>query len=450
MRIGILFKDMQEFGGLEEIAVSLAVEFQNHGHEVNVISTGWVPPNNQYLRRLRQNDIDFLQLPKWISYPASKWETKETIQKIVMRLLTPFVYLLSLVLITVKRRAWSEAHKSARGWLRGQLMKHIIGPDRRSFFTRFLLNWWKIKWQPDILHIHGYTNTLLFAVDWAHDNNIPVIYEEHQTPDSQFSWWEGFDKIINKSAVVVAVSEKSAEALREVCGVTRPIVVMGPVVPDPIAAGWKKAPRPHVKNTDSIRLTTVARLYVTKGLKYLLETIVKVRQTHPNTRFRVYGDGGMKNELMEYAQKLGLNGSEIFVGAFTDRQELSEIMADTDIFIMSSILEGQPLGIVEAMSYGCPIVATSVGGIPEIIEDGNNGLLCPSRDPDCLATKVRMLIEDKDLRMSLGEAARESYKNGPFQPNSVCEFFISLYKKVLREQHSDSVIRMNREEVPHS
>jgi len=100
---------------------------------------------------------------------------------------------------------------------------------------------------------------------------------------------------------------------------------------------------------------------------------------------------------------------------------------------MSSILEGQPLGLVEAMAYGCPIVATVVGGIPELIEDGVNGLLCAPRDPGCLARKIRLLVEDLGLRERLGLAARRSYERGPYQPESVCGHFIAIYDNVLRE-----------------
>ena len=100
---------------------------------------------------------------------------------------------------------------------------------------------------------------------------------------------------------------------------------------------------------------------------------------------------------------------DIFVGAFTSREELSRIMAGTDIFLMSSILEGQPLGVVEAMAYGCPIVTTAVGGIPELIQDGVNGLLCPPEDPQCLAEKIKLMLDDDPaLRQRLGTAARAS------------------------------------------
>ena len=85
--------------------------------------------------------------------------------------------------------------------------------DNPSFV--FSLNWWKFWWKPDLIHIHGYTSDLLFVIDWAYSKKIPVVYEEHQTPDAQFDWWQDFKKSINKASVVVAVSEISAKALRE-------------------------------------------------------------------------------------------------------------------------------------------------------------------------------------------------------------------------------------------
>jgi glycosyltransferase involved in cell wall biosynthesis len=205
---------------------------------------------------------------------------------------------------------------------------------------------------------------------------------------------------------------------------------MGPIVADPFASGWRRNGR--LQHSDGpLRITTVARLYVTKGLKYLLEAIVQVRATHPATQFRVYGDGELCQELLAYADQLGLDGHAVFVGAFTDREELSRIMAQTDIFVMSSILEGQPLAVVEAMAHECPIVATTVGGIPELIQDGVNGLLCEPRDPECLVQKICTLIEDPDLRQRLGQAARKSYEQGPYQPAAVSDHFISVYEDVL-------------------
>ncbi len=84
------------------------------------------------------------------------------------------------------------------------------------------------------------------------------------------------------------------------------------------------------------------------------------------------------------------------------------------------------------MAYGRPIVATTVGGIPELIEDGVNGLLCPPAEPACLAEKLCTLIEQPGLRSRLGEAARCSYADGPYQPDAVCEHFSAIYEDARR------------------
>lgn len=432
MRICMVLYEPLESGGLEEYAATLAIGLQQRGQQVSVLSTTWTPPDNQYMRRLRENKVTVVQLPKWLSRPASHWPTKEGILSASMWLASPLVYLLAVGLLLRRRCSWKQAITSAHGWLRGQLLSLVIGPDRREPLGRILLNWWRLRWHPDLLHIQGYTRTLLFAIEWAHAQNIPVVYEEHQTPDTQFDWWQDFQQTINKATMVVAVSEKSAQALQDVCGVTRPIAVRSPLLADPVVVGWRKNGRVP-QSDEPMRITTVARLSVAKGLTYMLETIAMVKATHPATQFRVYGDGELRQELLDYAGQLGLDGEAIFVGSFTSREELDRIMAETDIFVMSSILEGKPLGVVEAMAYGCPIVATAVGGVPELIEDGVNGLLCGPKDPACLAQKIRELIADPELRTKLGQAARQSYQQGPFQPVSVCDHFISIYREAIQD-----------------
>lgn len=425
--------DMQDFGGLEEYAVNLAIGLKQQGQDVSWLSAAWVNPENQYSRRLKTSGIPLAQPAKWISHPASNWDTKEHILRIMMLLLSPLTLIMGLGVAILKRRSLGQAWTSARNWLKGQLMDNIIGHDYRKFLGRILLSWWKWRWRPDILHIQGYTTTLLFVIDWAHANGIPVTYEEHQTPDPQFNWWKGFENTINKADRVIAVSEKSAQGLRGVCKVIRPIVVRSPLLSDPFnPTGFQK----DYNHTDDkpFTITTVARLYVTKGLTYLLDTAAIVKRDHPNVQFKVYGDGELRGELLSKAESLGLDGRDIFMGAFTDREKLTRIMEGTDIFLLSSILEGQPLVIVEAMAFGCPIVSTNVGGIPELITDGVNGLLCLPENPQCLAEKIRLLIEDAVSRERLGRAARNFYENSPFEAKAAANFFVSVYGEVLEER----------------
>jgi len=425
VKICMVLHDPQPFGGLEEYAVSLAVGLRKTGQDVSVLSTTWVPKDNQYVHRLLENGVTYIQVPKWLSLPASNWTTKQRILKVILWIVTPLTILLAIGLSFARRINLHQAWTSAYGWLRGQIQRYIA-PNRYQSLTRLLLAWWRLRWMPNVLHVQGYTTNLLFVIDWAYDKKIPVVYEEHQTPDAQFDWWEGFHHSINKATTVVAVSEKSAQGLRDVCKVTRPIVVRNPLLPDPQDYGWKN--NGHENPDGTLHITTVARLVVAKGLEYLLEAIPLVLQIHPNARFRVYGDGPLHDELISYASKLGLNGREVFAGSFSGRDELATIMAETDIFVMSSILEGQPLGVVEAMAYGRPIVTTTVGGIPELIKDGVNGLLCPSRSPECLAKKIIQLIGDPVLRTRLGQDARRSYEAGSFQPDAVSDFFLDVYE----------------------
>lgn len=433
MRICMVVYDVQEFGGLEEYAVNLAIALRRLGHEVSFLSAAWTPEGNQYTRRLATHGVALVQVPKWLSLPASDWSTKTRILDTLVTLASPVVHLLGVLHWLAKRRRWAESVASARGWVRQQLLGRFIAADRRAVLARLLLSSWRRRWRPDVLHLHGYTTNLLFAIEWAHARGVPVVYEEHQTPDPQFDWWEGFAGTINKATTVVAVSEQSAVGLRTVCGVTRPIEVRPPLLPDPL-----ERPGPHRARRSSrdavVNVTTVARLYVTKGLTYLLQAIPLVTAVHPGVRFRIHGDGPLRDELRAQAASLGLDPDAIFQGAFTSRDALAAIMAETDVFVMSSVLEGQPLGLVEAMAYGCPIVTTSVGGISELIDDGVNGLLCAPADTEGLAAGIRAVVADADLRDRLGGAARRSYEQGPYQPLGVAKRLAAIYSGALPER----------------
>jgi glycosyltransferase involved in cell wall biosynthesis len=429
MKICTVFYGLEEFGGLEELAKDLALAIHAQGQEISLLSCAWVPPENQYVRAFRAQGIRYVQPPKWLSYPAADWETKERILAAVMWLATPLVYVLGLLRWLKTRDSWQASRQSARNWLRGRLMRNVIGRDGRPLLGRWLLAYWRWRWRYDVLHIHGYTTNLLFAIEWAARRGLAVVYEEHQTPDPQFDWWKSFEKSINQATVVVAVSEASAQGLRSVCGVTRPIVVAYPPVPSPPATARQRMEPPPGERRP-LRLTTIARLYVTKGLGYLLEAGARVRRIQPAVEFRIFGDGPLRDELTTQAHTLGLDPEAIFMGAF-DHRDLPAIMRETDIFVMSSILEGQPLAVVEAMAYGCPMVVTAVGGIPELIKDGDNGLLVAPADAEALAEAILRLIEDEDLRRRLGQAARQTYESGPFQPAAVATHYINVYQQAI-------------------
>ena len=430
----MVVSDLLEFGGLEKIATEVAAALKAHGQQVCVISTGWAGPDNQYRVYLREQGVPFFQAPYWLFMATADWGTKERLLAWALTLCWPVVIGAALILKIFRRCSWQAAKASARGWLSRRLLARYIGPNRQRGLARLLLAWWRWRWQPDVLHLQGYTSTLLFVLDWAAAQRVPVVYTENQTPDPTLDWWQEFGQTINKATIVLAASDTSARALRAICDIQSPLLTFLPVVADPLAEGQSIALR-AVPAGAPLNVTTIARLGVTKGLTYLLETIARVSQDFPTTRFRVYGDGPQHAELLAYATQLGLKGEDIFVGTFSGA-ELPRLMAETDVFLMTSVLEGLPLALVEAMAHGRPIVATHVGGNAEVIADGVSGLLCPPRDPGCLSRKLAGLLADGALRARLGQAARQAYEHGAFTPDAVARHHLAIYRQALAIRRS--------------
>jgi glycosyltransferase involved in cell wall biosynthesis len=107
--------------------------------------------------------------------------------------------------------------------------------------------------------------------------------------------------------------------------------------------------------------------------------------------------------MRRLSEDVGLNGSVIFAGY---REDAPRLMAAADVFVLPSEQEGLPIALLEAMALGRPSIASAVGGIPEVINDGRDGLLIRPRDPAQLAEAIVALLSDDDLRSRIGEAAK--------------------------------------------
>jgi glycosyltransferase involved in cell wall biosynthesis len=143
---------------------------------------------------------------------------------------------------------------------------------------------------------------------------------------------------------------------------------------------------------------TVANLRWQKGHAYLLQAAATVRQKFPKVRFVLVGRGPLEGDLRRQASDLGLDGSLVFAGA---RDDAPRVMKSFDVVALPSVQEGLPLVVLEAMAVGAPLVATRVGGIPEAVTHGRDGLLVPPRDPDALADAISSILGDASLRRAL-------------------------------------------------
>ncbi|MGZ4787905.1 MAG: glycosyltransferase family 4 protein [Terriglobales bacterium] len=141
-----------------------------------------------------------------------------------------------------------------------------------------------------------------------------------------------------------------------------------------------------------------------KGIEDLVPAVIELMQRYPRMELRVLGGGIPKAELLSHFPE-PLHSRIHLLHTRTDAENAA-IMADSDVFILPSLFEGTPLTLIEAMASGLPIVTTSTCGLQDMIEDGRNGLLVPIRSPQALVRAIERLIASRDLRPSMGLAAR--------------------------------------------
>jgi len=177
---------------------------------------------------------------------------------------------------------------------------------------------------------------------------------------------------------------------------------------------------------DHLVIGMVAALTTEKGYPTLLKAAAEVLKNHDKVTFCALGDGSDREALFRQAEVLGLGEKFLFMGF---REDVGAFFHIFDVFVLASHMEGLGTSILDAHSLGLPVLASRVGGIPEIIEDGDNGLLADAGNAEDFADKLFHLIEDSDLRAALGRNALESVKR--FSIQKTVEKNIALYHDIL-------------------
>ncbi len=148
----------------------------------------------------------------------------------------------------------------------------------------------------------------------------------------------------------------------------------------------------------------VGRLSPVKNIEALLLAAQKTVETLPEARFLIVGDGPRRGRLEDMAARLGIEDRVIFAGWQADIKRYLAIM---DVFVVTSLIEGSSFAILEAMAIGKPVIATDVGGNPELVADGETGFLVGVNDTDALADRMANLLADDEKAAAMGQAGRE-------------------------------------------
>jgi glycosyltransferase involved in cell wall biosynthesis len=153
--------------------------------------------------------------------------------------------------------------------------------------------------------------------------------------------------------------------------------------------------------------TVIASLTPNKGHHVLLESFRTLLRDHPDATLLVVGDGLLRAELEAKARQLMIDPKVIFTGMRTDVHELLSI---SDVCLLPSLFrEGLGMALIEAMAAGLPVIGTDIGGIPEVINNGENGFLVPPGKPKALAHAMMSFAKDKELRIRMGRRSRQIY-----------------------------------------
>ena len=202
------------------------------------------------------------------------------------------------------------------------------------------------------------------------------------------------------------------------------------------------APRRH--SGAGSQLLFVGRLAGVKGLPILLDALAQLKQRRPDIHLNVAGDGPDRARLEAQARRLGVAENVTFLG-YRSQQQVRELLAGTDVFVMTSFAEGVPVVLMEAMAAQVAVVATRIAGIPELVDDGVSGFLVPPGDSQSVVQRVDQLLADADLRNQFGTSGRRKVEQ---------EFNIALEADRLRHVLTSALagqgtpIRPNVEATP--
>jgi glycosyltransferase involved in cell wall biosynthesis len=166
-----------------------------------------------------------------------------------------------------------------------------------------------------------------------------------------------------------------------------------------------------------------------KGLEYLLNAAAALRREFPGLRVEIAGSGPQRAKLEQMVEQMELKGHVEFLGWV---HELSSVLPRWDIFVMPSLEEGFGISALDAMAAGLPVVASSVGGVPELVVDGETGWLVPPGDAEALASRLRLLLCNPELRISVGAAAHAHVRDH-FNAAQMTGNFARLYDELLGE-----------------
>jgi glycosyltransferase involved in cell wall biosynthesis len=315
----------------------------------------------------------------------------------------------------------------------GRALRHNI-PNLRASIREIADELRRLK--ADIVCCSGYKPDVL---GWraARRVGLPVVAVAHgwTAATARVRFYEWLDRtVMRRMDAVVGVSAAQAEKVRQ-AGVPDDKIV---VVHNAVGGEAFAAPDPAYRDKLLALFPTpprwvvgsAGRLSPEKNFALLIDAAAAVVKDNPDIGFVVFGEGPLRPALVEQIVRLGLRERFVLAGF---RNDLSSWLPHLDLAVMSSTTEGLPVFLLEAFAAAVPMVATAVGGIPEVLQDGRSGYLIPSGDGAALARRISELLGAEAARQRMGRAAKERVQTA-FSFEEMARKYRELFARLVRER----------------
>lgn len=345
---------------------------------------------------------------------------------------------------------------SPRGWFHENIVLHVIESSKILTNKTFLAwtfchasgNLRALKgalkalknenYSFDVIHSHGNLASLLLSYA---KKNIPLVYTAHDNPPYSCQYSSLQETLIRHTAANFIDSKtwRHADHIIAVSKALKDEIMQRRVPNDKISVisngiGDEFLKENNVKKSSAIlrekygitghHCLYVGRLIPRKGLDYLLHALKKVS----DVQCAIVGDGPQREHLLSLTRTLGLQDRVVFTG-YVPKEDLKHFYVAADFFVLPSLAEGLPLVVLEALATGTPIIASKVAGIPDIIQEGYNGLIVPPKDVELLAVAIQKLAHTPDIQKKMGAHARQTVSQ-EFSWKSIAKEVLRVYEKV--------------------
>jgi len=229
--------------------------------------------------------------------------------------------------------------------------------------------------------------------------------------------------------VPVAISEEVRNGIASMYGIAKCPFIPNGIPVEHFAQGQQNREllrKQEGIGPDDIAYICVGRMTPQKEHALLLRAFAQDLSRDPRAKLLLAGDGELRRSLEAQSESAGVKEKVRFLGV---RNDIPELLGAADVFVLSSKYEGHPLCVMEAMAAGLPVIATAVGGLPELVEEGRSGILVPPADAAALGNAMTELLESPDLLRGMGNAASERAK-ARFDIKVMTEAYGKLYEEL--------------------